>query len=144
MQSAIEFKAGDYILREFEKADCAYVILQGEVGIFKRGPNNEIIPLGILKAGEYLGELGIVSGKNRSAEAISLTPVTVVKITGEILERELEKVPGWVSALLVSLAERLVHADELVGRLNVSDPGLLQKIEPAVQMHLAQSKKHSA
>jgi CRP-like cAMP-binding protein len=144
MQSAIEFKTGDYILREFEKADCAYVILHGEVGIFKRGPNDEIIPLGILKAGEYLGELGIVSGKSRSAEAIALSPVAVVKITGEILERELSKVPGWVSALLVSLAERLLHADELLGRLNIPDPNLLQKIEPAVHRNLAQSKRTSA
>jgi CRP-like cAMP-binding protein len=141
MQQPIEFEKGEYILREFEVADCAYVILQGDVGIFKRGAADEIIPLGIIKAGEYLGELGVVSGKTRSAEAIALTAVTVVKITKEILETELSKAPAWVSALLIGLAERLAKADELLKKHQTSDPALLQIIQPVVQLHLAQANK---
>lgn len=141
MQQPIEFDKGEYILREFEVADCAYVILQGEVGIFKKGPNDEVIPLGIVRAGEYLGELGIVSGKTRSAEAIALTPVSVVKITREILESELTKVPAWVSALLIGLAERLAKTDELLRKHQASDPVLLERIAPVVQMKLTTSKK---
>ncbi len=144
MQQPIEFERGEYILREFEIADCAYVILQGEVGIFKRGPCDEIIPLGIVKAGEYLGELGVVSGKTRSAEAIALETVTVVKITKEILESELSKTPAWVSALLIGLAERLVKADELLRKHQTADPALLLKIQPAVQMHLTNGKRSIA
>ena len=144
MHQSFEYRKGQYILREYEKADCAYVILQGEVGVFKRGPQEEIIPLGILKAGEYLGELGVVAGKTRSAEAIALTPVTVVKITEEILEQELAKAPAWVSALLIALAERLAKADELLGRLNSPDPTLLKAIEPVVRMELTTGKRNSA
>ncbi len=143
MQQPIEIRKGEYILREFEVADCAYVILQGEVGVFKRGPNDEIIPLGIVKAGEYLGELGIVSGGTRSAEAIALNEVTVVKITKDILEKELNKAPAWVSALLIGLAERLAKADELLRKHQASDPVLLQKIQPVVQLHLTQGKRKS-
>lgn len=144
MQKPMEFEKGQYILREFEIADCAYVVLQGEVGIFKRGTKDEIIPLGIIKTGEYLGELGVVSGKVRSAEAIALSPVSVVKITRVILEMELSKAPAWVSALLIGMAERLAKADDLIRNHQTSDPTLLEKILPAVQMHLAQSKKNSA
>jgi len=144
MQKPTEFEKGQYILREFEVADCAYVILQGEVGIFKRGTSDEIIPLGIIKTGEYLGELGVVSGKVRSAEAIALTPVTVVKITREILETELSKAPAWVSALLIGMAERLAKADDLIRKHQTSDQILLQKIEPVVLMHLTQGKKAPA
>ncbi len=143
MQKPLEFEKGNYILREFEVADCAYVILQGEVGIFKRGEGDEIIPLGIIKAGEYLGELGVVSGKTRSAEAIALTPVTAVKITKEILESELSKAPAWVSALLIGLAERLSKADELLRKHQTLDPGLLEKIKPVTQLNLTLGK-HTA
>lgn len=141
MQKPIEFEKGSYILREYEVADCAFVILQGEVGIFKRGENDEIIPLGIIKAGEYLGELGVVSGKTRSAEAIALSSVTAVKITREILEAELSKAPAWVSALLIGLAERLSKADDLLRKHQTLDPNLLQKIQPIVQMNLTTSRK---
>lgn len=141
MQKPLEFQKGEYILREFDPADYAYVILHGEVGIFKRGAQDKIIPLGLVKAGEYLGELGIVSGKTRSAEAIALTDVTAVKITKAILEAELSKAPAWISALLIGLAERLVKTDELLRKHEASDPQLLKRIEPMVQLHLAQSKK---
>ncbi len=144
MQKPMEFEQGQYILREFEIADCAYVVLQGEVGIFKRGADNEIIPLGIIKTGEYLGEIGVVSGKVRSAEAIAITPVTVVKITREILEVELAKAPAWVSALLIGMAERLAKADDLIQRHQTADQTLLQKILPVVQMHLTQGKQKPA
>lgn len=144
MQKPIEFEKGQYILREFEIADCAYVVLQGEVGIFKRGTKDEIIPLGIIKTGEYLGELGVVSGKVRSAEAIALSPVSVVKITREILETELGKAPAWVSALLMGMAERLAKADDLIRKHQTSDAMLLEKILPVVQMHLAQGKRNPA
>lgn len=144
MQQTIEFEKGDYILREYEVADCAYVILQGEVGIFKRGPNDDIVPLGIVKAGEYLGELGVVSGKTRSAEAIALTSVSVVKITREILEDELSKAPAWLSALLIGLAERLEKADELLRKHQTTDAALLQRIKPVVQMRLTQGHRKLA
>jgi len=138
MQKPMDFEVGQYILREFEVADCAYVILSGEVGIFKRGEGQDIVPLGIIKTGEYLGELGVVSGKVRSAEAIALTPVTAVKITREILETELSKAPAWVSALLIGMAERLAKADELLRKHQTSDQILLQKIQPILQRNLTQ------
>lgn len=144
MQQPIEFEKGEYILREYEVADCAYVVMQGEVGIFKRGPKDEIIPLGIVKAGEYLGELGIVSGKTRSAEAIALTSVTAVKINKEIIEQELSKAPAWVSALLIGLSERLTKADELLRTHMAADPSLLQRIQPVVQMNLTEGKRRLA
>lgn len=144
MQQPIEFEVGNYILREYEVADCAYVILKGEVGVFKRGLNEDIIPLGIIKAGEYLGELGVVSGKTRSAEAIALTPVTAVKITKEILESELNKAPAWVSALLIGLAERLSKVDELLRKHQTHDSGLLEKIKPILELHNNAAKRLSS
>lgn len=141
MKNQIYYEVGEFILREDDIADCAYVIMQGEVGIYKNGEKGEIIPLGIVKPGEYLGELGIVSGQTRSAEAIAITPVTVVKITKELLDHELNKVPPWVSALLMGLAERLVKADELLLKHQTSDKQLLARIEPAVKLSLMSSQR---
>jgi CRP-like cAMP-binding protein len=141
LKNQINYEVGDFILREHELADCAYVIMQGEVGIYKNGPDGEIVPLGIVKPGEYLGELGIVSGQTRSAEAIAITPVSVVKITKELLDQELGKVPPWVSALLMGLAERLLKADELLLKHQTSDKQLLSRIEPAVKVSLMSSQR---
>jgi CRP-like cAMP-binding protein len=141
MKNQLNYDVGEFILREHDVADCAYVIMQGEVGIYKNGPEGEIIPLGIIKPGEYLGELGIVSGHTRSAEAIAITPVAVVKITKDLLDQELGKVPPWVSALLLGLAERLVRADDLLRKHQASDGQLLARIEPAVKQSLVSSQR---
>ena len=141
MQRTVDFEKGEYILREFEVADCAYVVMQGEVGIFKHGADNTIIPLGIVKAGEDLGELGVVSGQHRTAEAIALTSVTAVKITKEVLDLELSKAPSWISALLIGLSERLAKTDELLRVHQAKDAALLAKIEPVVKMHLTAGKR---
>lgn len=144
MQRTVSFEKGDYILREFDVADCAYIVMQGEVGIFKQGPNETIIPLGIIKAGEYLGELGVVSGQNRTAEAIALTSVTAVKITKEVLDLELSKAPSWISALLIGMSERLAKTDELLRVHQAKDASLLARIEPVVKMHLTTSRRKSS
>jgi CRP-like cAMP-binding protein len=144
VKNQLNYDVGEFILREHDLADCAYVIMQGEVGIYKNGAAGEIIPLGIIKAGEYLGELGIVSGQTRSAEAIALTPVSVVKITKELLDHELNKVPPWVSALLLGLAERLVRADELLRKHQATDSQLLARIAPAVKLSLIASQRKSS
>jgi CRP-like cAMP-binding protein len=141
LKNQINYDVGEFILREHDVADCAYVIMQGEVGIYKNGASGEIIPLGIVKPGEYLGELGIVSGQTRSAEAIALTPVSVVKITKDLLDQELSKVPPWVSALLLGLAERLVKADDLLRKHQTSDGQLLARIQPAVKQSLISGKR---
>lgn len=141
MKNQIDFLPGEFILRENDVADCAYVIMQGEVGIYKNGSHGKIIPLAVLKAGEYLGELGVVSGQTRTAEAIALTPVSVVRITKQILEFELSKAPAWVSALLLGLVERLVKADEILRKNQTSDEMLLRKIEPVVKNTLLAAKR---
>jgi CRP-like cAMP-binding protein len=144
MKNQFNYDVGEFILREHDVADAAYVIMQGEVGIYKNGKAGEIIPLGIIKAGEYLGELGIVFGHTRSAEAIALTPVSVVKITKDLLDQELSKVPPWVSALLLGLAERLVKADELLRKNQATDAQLLLRIEPIVKLSLMSSQRKTS
>ncbi len=144
MKNQKDYSVGEFILRENDVADCAYVIMSGEVGIYKNGLKGKIIPLAVLKAGEYLGELGVVTGQTRTAEAIALTPVSVVRITKGILEDELSKAPAWVAALLLGLIERLVRADELLRKHQTSDEILLQKIEPVVKNTLLVSKKKAA
>jgi CRP/FNR family cyclic AMP-dependent transcriptional regulator len=63
-----EYNAGDIILKEGDPSDFAYMVLSGEVEIFTEFGGDTVI-LGIMKAGEFLGEMGIVDGQPRSASA---------------------------------------------------------------------------
>jgi len=76
----VTHEAGTLIFREGSKATNCYVITQGKVRILKKTTKGETIPLGIVKAGEFLGEMAMLSGERRSASAVALTRVKAIVI----------------------------------------------------------------
>ena len=76
----VTHEAGTVIFREGSKATNCYVVTEGKVRILKRTSQGENIPLGLVKAGEFLGEMAMLSGERRSASAIAATRVKAIVI----------------------------------------------------------------
>jgi CRP-like cAMP-binding protein len=76
----ITHDAGTVIFREGTKATSCYVITQGKVRILKKTNKGESIPLGVVKPGEFLGEMAMLSGEKRSASAVAMTRVKAIVI----------------------------------------------------------------
>jgi CRP-like cAMP-binding protein len=74
----ITHDAGTLIFREGTKAKNCYVITHGKVQILKRSNKGEDIPLALVKPGEFLGEMAMLSGEKRSASALALTRVKTI------------------------------------------------------------------
>jgi len=90
------------LIWEKTPADKAYLIVEGEVSVRKRG--QEVARLG---PGDVIGEMAIVNHKLRSASVVSLTPLEVIHYTKESLERLLDEVPAFGAALRDTTADRL-------------------------------------
>jgi len=90
------------LIWEKTPADKAYLIVEGEVSVRKRG--QEVARLG---PGDVIGEMAIVNHKLRSASVVSLTPLEVIHYTKESLERLLDEVPAFGAALRDTTANRL-------------------------------------
>lgn len=76
----ITHDAGAFIFREGTKAGSCYLITQGKVRILKRSNKGGDIPLALVKPGEFLGEMAMLSGEKRSASALALTRVKTIVI----------------------------------------------------------------
>ncbi|HEV3272998.1 MAG TPA: cyclic nucleotide-binding domain-containing protein [Candidatus Methylacidiphilales bacterium] len=76
----VTHNAGALIFREGSKAVNCYVITQGKVRIFKKSNTGENLPLGLVKRGEFLGEMAMLSGERRSASAVAMTNVKAIVI----------------------------------------------------------------
>jgi len=76
----IVFEVGKTIFREGSKAESCYLIIQGRVQILKKTRKGENVPLASVKAGEFLGEMAMLSGERRSASAVALTKVKAITI----------------------------------------------------------------
>jgi CRP-like cAMP-binding protein len=76
----ITHNAGAFIFREGTKAANCFVITQGKARILKRSNKGEAIPLALVKPGEFLGEMAMLSGEKRSASALAMTRVKTIVI----------------------------------------------------------------
>lgn len=130
----ITHEAGDLIFREGTKAASCYVITQGKVRILKKTSKGENIPLGLVKPGEFLGEMAMLSGERRSASAIAATRVKAIVIEhAEFVALLREQHPFasrlslQISTLLATRCHRLLR---LIARRPDVVPLAMKKVPP--------------
>ncbi len=72
------FEPGDFIIRQGDVGDQFYVIVSGEVEVFKELPNGQKIPLARLGKGEFFGETALMTGRRRNASVRATSPVDLM------------------------------------------------------------------
>src|SRR6266446_5972883 len=65
----LTLKSDQVLFEENEPGDCLYLILQGSIKISKRGRGGQQETLTHLLANDYFGEMALVDGGKRSAQA---------------------------------------------------------------------------
>jgi CRP/FNR family transcriptional regulator, cyclic AMP receptor protein len=96
------FKAGETIFREGDKADCLYVVKDGQVDITLG--NRLLKPLG---AGEIFGEMALIDGSPRSANALARTDTTLIPVNEKQFVFLVGQLPYFALGVMRVLAERL-------------------------------------
>jgi CRP-like cAMP-binding protein len=107
-----EFRDGEIVLTEGAPSDFVYRILIGEVEIFSE-KHGEIIVLGIAKAGEFLGEMGIIERRPRSASARARGDVLIEKLERWEFIQMISDSPISANRLIERLSERLRHVNQM-------------------------------
>jgi CRP-like cAMP-binding protein len=125
----VHYQPGDYIIREGAHCDALIVVKSGQIEIFKTAKNNTRVPVGIVKSGEYLGEMSLISDRPHSANAVALTKVTCLKIPNSVLEEHLRALPSWLMALARGLVYKLDKTNELLKRNGIVDETLSMAVK---------------
>jgi len=87
-----EYPEGSYLFHEGDVADGIYLVLEGEVEIFKVAGNREQV-LGCFKSGDFFGEVAVLDGYGRSTDARTRGAVSIARIPLEPLLKALEGEP---------------------------------------------------
>ena len=74
----INFSAGETLLLEGGTSDTAFQILSGEVEIYTER-SGQVIRLGYVTAGDYLGEMGLIDALPRSGNVVALEDCVVTE-----------------------------------------------------------------
>jgi SulP family sulfate permease len=96
--------AGAFLFRQGDPADAFYVTLQGEVDIRLPGSQRRLVSFA---PGTMIGEMAALTHGSRSADAVAETPLTVLRLSAEALERLRREQPALAAKLLNNIALHL-------------------------------------
>jgi len=82
-------QAGDVIVRQWEEGDCLFLIESGEAAAQFTDASGKPVRLRTMGAGDYFGEIALITGAARTADVIALTPMTLLKLTRQLYTRYL-------------------------------------------------------
>lgn len=121
-------KANSVIFRQEAPGYGLMAVLSGQVKISSRSPNGREIVLNIINPGEVFGEVALLDGKPRTADAIAITACELLTIDRRDFVPFLRDHPDVAIRLLGVLCERLRRTSEQVQDLLFLDvPGRLAK-----------------
>ena len=102
----------DYIFKQGEKGNKAFLLLDGRVGIEVNGKK-----VAEISEMEIFGEMSLILNKPRTASIRVLKPSIVLPIDQKILDELMEKSPPVISSLIKQLPYRLSQCDSEIQSL---------------------------
>jgi CRP-like cAMP-binding protein len=110
------YKSEETIFWEGEPGVGMYIVLEGQVGIYKELGDDQREELARLKRGEFFGELALLDESPRSATAIATEQSTILGLFRPDLMELIERKPRLGNKFLFNLAmligERLKHTND--------------------------------
>ena len=97
---------GNFLFREGEPGDAAYIILKGKVSVFietDKGP----VEVAELKRGDVVGEISILCDVPRTASVKAIESVQTLKVTKDTFIHLLTEFPEIAIEIMRDLASRL-------------------------------------
>lgn len=88
----VKLPADRRLYREDDEADSAYVVVSGQVAIF-REVDGQRIPVGTAESGAMLGELALIADTRRLTSAAAETDVKLLRLNRKMFHRILEEYP---------------------------------------------------
>ena len=107
------FAKEQVLFREGDPADSVFRLLSGSVDIFRELDGDPIL-LGTVGAGQFIGEMGVVENRPRSATARAASEVEVEIFTPTEFLDHIASSPRAARELIERLSQRLREADDRI------------------------------
>src|SRR5437016_3069553 len=130
---SLECKAGATLFRAGDQGDAMYLIERGKVRICVRTTDGHEVTLTELQYGDFFGEMALLDGQRRSADAIVAQDARLAVLSREHFLSFMRSNPNVALEMLTALANRLRRTDELLRHTATRNVN----VEEAAQLTLA-------
>jgi CRP-like cAMP-binding protein len=105
----MEFAAGADIFRAASSGSAAYLLLSGEVEVWK-GRGEKRIQVARAGPGAFLGELAMIAGVAYSVNVTAKGAITATRITRDVFMRVVGEFPEFGSRVMSALSHKLTSS----------------------------------
>jgi CRP/FNR family transcriptional regulator, cyclic AMP receptor protein len=111
---SIDCKAKTSLFRAGDEGDAMYLIERGRIRICVQATDGREMTLAELGCGDFFGEMALLDGHRRSADAVVAEDARLAVLSREHFLSFVRSSPDVALELLTALANRLRHTDELL------------------------------
>lgn len=116
----IKYKKGQVIFAEGEASSFLYIVISGEIRIFKE-EKSRLIPITTVGPQDFIGELSMFNDEPRSATAIATKDSELMIIKKSDIRKVLRSCPEWVSNIMITISDRLRNTVEVLREHRIID-----------------------
>ncbi len=116
----LNLQNSEFVFREGDTAQFAYVLKSGTIEVLRMGSNGEII-LGTVSEGEVFGEMALIDGAPRSASARALGECQVQEVDRDAFSEYISDNPSVMYALMKKLSGYVRNTNQKAIQLTKSD-----------------------
>ena len=114
-------ETGEVVVEEGNDAREMFVVLGGELEVFKRGQSGGEVRVALFGPGDWFGEMSVIDPHPRSATVRAVAPTLLLRITPEDVDtlfyrRDVKSYALFVMNIARELSRRLRVADGLVAQ----------------------------
>ena len=128
-----DYNAGKILFRAGDAGDAMYVIESGKIRISVHTADGRELTLTDLERGEFFGEMALLDGQPRSANAATIVDSRLAILSREHFLSFLASNPKFSLEMLIAMGNRLRRTDELLRRLATRNVN----VEEAARLTLA-------
>ena len=115
MAGNLSFTDGEYLFREGESGQYAYIVNSGKIEITKISANGEDV-LVTLEPPSLFGEMALIDGSPRSASARAKGDTIITEVTSAAFDQYIKKNPEAAVRIMKGISENLRTANQVIAQ----------------------------
>lgn len=110
--------AGDVVCRENEQGRTFYAVGKGSLAVRRGNPEREVA---VLRAGEYFGEMSLLTGEPRTATVVALEPTQVLEFSRPVFMDLFARNVGIARDISSAVSVRQIALRKFAGAVQVTE-----------------------
>lgn len=132
-----EFNAGDFIITQGSFGNTFYLLISGSVTVSLQKEDGAFVTLAMLGAGNFVGEMTLISGLPRNANVIAKEKCLTVEVPRRVFETSMKKPGPFRNVMNQAYIERgLANHLRMIPYFSEIEPAVLTELIPKVRLRI--------